>query len=153
MRFPPCLPLALVATQAVAQAAPLPATPLTAAECNQLAEFAPSAAAAPNLQGVWDFAMDVSPRVSRGFMALGPLDGAWGGSLTPYATNSLAIRRLDQQGSAVRMVVASREGDVVFTGKLADDGSVMCGTVAYHGGRVFPMIARQRPSARTYPAR
>jgi hypothetical protein len=153
MRSTLCLVLALAAGPAFAQAGPLPATPLAVAQCDQLADLAPDAAKPPNLQGVWDFSMDTGPQLSRGYMTLGPLDGDWAGSLTPYATNSLAIRRLVQQGSAIRMVVASREGDVVFTGRLAGAGTMMCGTVAYHGGRVYPMIARQRPSPRTYPPR
>lgn len=151
MRSILCLWLAFAATPAFAQAGPLSATPLTMAQCDQLADFAPDAATPPNLQGVWDFTMDTGPQLSRGYMALGPLDGDWAGSLTPYATNSLAIRRLVQQGRAIRMVVASREGDVVFTGRLAVGGKTMCGTVAYHGGRVYPMIARQR-QGRVYPA-
>lgn len=151
MRATLFLLLALAATPAFAQAGPLPPTPLTVGQCDQLADFAPAAATSPNLQGVWDFTMDTGPQLSRGYLALGPLDGDWAGSLTPYATNSLAIRRLVQQGSTIRMVVASREGDVVFTGRLAGGGTIMCGTVAYHGGHVFPMIARQR-QGRVYPA-
>ena len=145
--------LTLAATPASAQASQVPAQALTPAQCNQLGEFAPSSAEPPNLQGVWDFTMDTQPRLSRGFLVLGPVDGAWAGSLTPYATNSLAIRTLVVQAAAVRMVVASREGDVVFTGRLKGDGTMMCGTVAYHGGRVFPMIVHQRPRHRVYPSR
>jgi len=152
MRFISCLPLMLAATPAWAEATPPLTTPLTVSQCDQMSEFGP-ASAAPNLQGIWDFTMDTQPRLSRGFLVLGPVDGAWAGSLTPYATNSLAIRTLVLQASAVRMVVASREGDVVFTGRLMGDGTVMCGAVAYHGGRVFPMIVRQRPPHRVYPPR
>ena len=132
---------ALTSAPAMAQEAP-------AAPCARFAASTP--AAGPDLQGVWDFVMDTGPQLSRGTMALGPIDGAWAGSLTPYATNSLAIRRLTIDGAAVKMVVASREGDVVFTARLFEGGAMMCGTVAYHGGSVFPMIARQRPNL-AYP--
>lgn len=153
MRFKLCLWLTLAACPTLAEPRVLDATPLTVNQCDQLGEFAAGAAPPPNLQGVWDFTMDTQPRLSRGFLVLGPVDGAWAGSLTPYATNSLAIRTLVLQAQAVRMVVASREGDVVFTGRLVGDGTIMCGTVAYHGGRVFPMIVRQRPPHRVYPPR
>jgi hypothetical protein len=132
---------ALVSAPATAQNAP-------AAPCARYTVSTP--ATAPDLQGVWDFVMDTGPQLSRGTMALGPIDGAWAGSLTPYATNSLAIRKLTLDGAAVKMVVASREGDVVFTAGLFEGGAMMCGTVAYHGGRIYPMIARQRP-ALVYP--
>jgi hypothetical protein len=132
---------ALISAPAIGQEAP-------AAPCARYT--AGTIAAAPDLQGVWDFVMDTGSQLSRGTMALGPIDGAWAGSLTPYATNSLAIRGLTLDGTAVRMVVASREGDVVFTAQLVEGGTMMCGTVAYHGGRVYPMIARQRPNL-AYP--
>ena len=44
------------------------------------------------------------------------------------------------------MVVASREGDVLFDGLLSAKGDLMCGTVTYHGGETFPMVAQKRPS-------
>jgi hypothetical protein len=44
------------------------------------------------------------------------------------------------------MVVASREGDVRFDGRLSAKGDFMCGTVTYHGGETFPMVAQKRPS-------
>jgi hypothetical protein len=132
---------ALTSAPAVAQEAPAP-------PCARFSASMPTAA--PDLQGIWDFVMDTGPQLSRGTMALGPIDGAWAGSLTPYATSSLAIRKLTLDGAAVKMVVASREGDVVFTARLVDGGAMMCGAVAYHGGRVFPMIARQRPNL-VYP--
>ncbi len=45
------------------------------------------------------------------------------------------------------MVVASAEGDVLFDGKLSAKGDYMCGTVTYHGGETFPMVAQRRPTS------
>ncbi len=78
-------------------------------------------------------------------MALGPLDGAYAGSLTPEATDTVAVRRLDLTGDVVRMSVASREGEVTFEGRLSADGKSMCGIVNYHGGVAYPMVATLRP--------
>jgi hypothetical protein len=44
----------------------------------------------------------------------------------------------------VRMVVASREGDVQFQGRLTDNGRTMEGIVDYHGGARLPMTATRR---------
>lgn len=98
----------------------------------------------PDLQGLWDFTMRVGERSSPGFFALGPVDGGWAGSLTLYLTNTLAIRVLTVTGDSVRMVVASREGDVVFRGRLIEDGRTMEGIVDYHGGARLPMTATRR---------
>lgn len=97
-----------------------------------------------DLQGLWDFTMRVGERTSTGFFALGPVDGAWAGSLTPDSTNTLAIRVLTVHGDSVRMIVASREGDVPFHGRLTDDGRTMEGIVDYHGGARLPMTATRR---------
>ena len=135
---------AILASIAALTSAPAMAQQTPAAPC---ARFnATPATTAPDLQGIWDFVMDTGPQLSRGIMVLGPIDGAWAGSLTPYATNSLAIRKLTVEGAAVKMAVASREGDVVFTARLVEGGAMMCGTVAYHGGQIFPMIAQHRPN-------
>jgi hypothetical protein len=88
--------------------------------------------------------MRVGERTSIGFFALGPLDGAWAGSLTPDSTNTLAIRVLTVHGDSVRMIVASREGDVPFHGRLTDGGRSMTGIVDYHGGARLPMTATRR---------
>ncbi|MEW5931912.1 MAG: hypothetical protein AB1941_30965 [Gemmatimonadota bacterium] len=98
----------------------------------------------PDLQGLWDFTMRVGERSSPGFFALGPVEAGWAGSLTLYLTNTLAIRVLTVDGDSVRMVVASREGDVVFQGQLTDNGRTMEGIVDYHGGARLPMTATRR---------
>ena len=103
------------------------------------------ARAAVDLQGLWDFTMRVGARTSTGFAALGPLGSGWAGSLTLYSTNTLAIRALTVHGDSVRMAVASREGDVVFHGRLADGGQAMEGIVDYHGGARYPMTLTRRP--------
>jgi hypothetical protein len=146
---------AILAFTAALMAAPALGQPSGTALDPGLCERLPASimATPPNLQGVWDFTMETGERDSRGFMALGPVDDAWAGSLTPYATNSLAIRKLSLDGAGVKMVVASREGDVVFTGRLAGEANMMCGTVNYHGGRVIPMIARLRPGRAYSPGR
>lgn len=118
---------------------PLAATPpaRAAADTTMLAS-------GPDLQGLWDFAMRVGDRPSTGFFALGPVERGWAGSLTPYLTNTLAIRVLTVDGDSVRMVVASREGDVRFQGRLTDNGRTMEGIVEYHGGVRVPMTAIRR---------
>jgi len=98
----------------------------------------------PDLQGLWDFTMRVGERSSPGFFALGPVERGWAGSITMYLTNTLAIRVLTVDGDSVRMVVASREGDVQFRGRLTDDGRTMEGIVEYHGGARLPMTATRR---------
>ena len=98
----------------------------------------------PDLQGLWDFTMRVGDRPSPGFFALGPVEGGWAGSLTLYLTNTLAIRALTVDGDSVRMVVASREGDVIFRGRLTDDGRAMEGIVDYHDGSRLPMAVTRR---------
>lgn len=101
-------------------------------------------ASGPDLQGLWDFTMRVGDRTSPGFLALGPVERGWAGSITMYLTNTLAIRSLTVHGDSVRMVVASREGDVRFHGRLTDGGRTMEGIVDYHGGARLPMIATRR---------
>jgi hypothetical protein len=98
----------------------------------------------PDLQGLWDFTMRVGERTSPGFFALGPVERGWAGSLTLYLTNTLAIRALTVDGDSIRMVVASREGDVRFLGRLTDNGRTMEGIVEYHGGARLPMTATRR---------
>lgn len=98
----------------------------------------------PDLQGLWDFTMRVGERSSPGFFALGPVERGWAGSITMYLTNTLAIRVLTVDADSVRMVVASREGDVLFRARLTDDGRTMEGIVDYHGGARLPMTATRR---------
>ena len=108
------------------------------------AENATTLGGGPDLQGLWDFTMRVGERTSTGFFALGPVERGWAGSLTPDSTNTLAIRVLTVDGDSVRMVVASREGDVRFQGRLTDNGRAMEGIVEYHGGALLPMTATRR---------
>ena len=110
----------------------------------QAAASATAPGDAPDLQGIWDFTMRVGERASPGFFALGPVERGWAGSLTLYLTNTLAIRALTVDGDSVRMIVASREGDVIFHGRLTDDGRRMEGIVDYHGGARHPMTATRR---------
>ncbi len=151
-------PARLVARLAAVTVAALAATLLASATASAqstrstaAATPAPSAAArttalggGPDLQGVWDFTMRVGDRTSPGFLALGPVERGWAGSITMYLTNTLAIRTLTVEGDSVRMVVASREGDVRFHARLTDDGRTMEGIVDYHGGARYPMTATRR---------
>ncbi|WP_284349305.1 hypothetical protein [Roseisolibacter agri] len=138
-------PARLAATLAAASVAALAATLSAAGTVGaQAAAHAPAPAAGPDLQGVWDFTMRVGERTSPGFLALGPVERGWAGSITMYLTNTLAIRTLTVDGDSVRMVVASREGDVRFLGRLADDARTMAGIVEYHGGARLPMTATRR---------
>jgi hypothetical protein len=104
-----------------------------------------AAQGAPDLQGIWDFTMRAGERTSPGFIALGPVDGGWAGSITMYLTNTLAVRRFTVEGDSLHMVVASREGDVTFHALLSEDGREMRGIVEYHGGARLPMVALRRP--------
>ena len=110
----------------------------------QASATAPTLGDGPDLQGLWDFTMRVGERTSPGFFALGPVERGWAGSITMYLTNTLAIRALTVAGDSVRMVVASREGDVRFLARLADDGRTMEGIVEYHNGARLPMTATRR---------
>ena len=143
------LPAVLILSAALAAAAPLQAEPVTPslAAC-EAAPFVP-AGEAPDQQGQWDVLMMVGETPSPGLLALGPMDGAYAGSLTPYRTNTVAVRRLTLDGGAVRMSVASREGEVVFEGRLTGGPGTMCGTVHYHGGQKLPMVAVRRANAYT----
>ena len=111
---------------------------------------APSAGAAapggePDLAGLWDFHMDVGGVPSFGLLTLGRLDGRYAGTLTPVRTAPVIVRSLAVSGRTVRMVVGSAEGDVAYDAVLSGAGDRMCGTVTYHGGRLYPMVAQRRP--------
>ncbi|WP_187107727.1 hypothetical protein [Sphingomonas xanthus] len=95
--------------------------------------------------------MDVGGTPSFGLLSIGLVDGGYGGSLTPVRTAPVVLRRIDLAGDKIHMVVASREGDVLFDGTLSPKGDRMCGIVTYHGGQSFPMMAQKRPS--TYLSR
>ena len=141
-----CLHAVPILSAALALAAPLRAQPVTPSlSACAAAPYVP-AGAAPDLQGQWDFLIQVGATPSPGLMALGPMDGAYAGSLTPYRTNTVAIRRLTLDRGAVTMSVASREGEVRFEGHLRGGPDTMCGRVIYHGGQVLQMVAVRRPS-------
>lgn len=112
---------------------------------------APAGSEAPNLHGHWDFLMVPRGAPSFGLMSIGFVGADYGGSLAPTRTAPVVLRRIDVNGNGVRMVVASTEGDVLFDGRVSAKGDFMCGTVTYHGGETFPMIAHKRPS--TYQSR
>lgn len=106
---------------------------------------------APNLHGHWDFLMAVGGEPSFGLMSIGFVGDAYGGSLAPVRTAPVVLRSITLTGNAIHMVVASRDGDVLFDGRLAAGGKRMCGTVTYHGGNSFPMVAQKRPSTYQSP--
>lgn len=143
------LTLALLAALTFpAGAAAQPPAPLTLA-CD--AGIVPAGAEAPNLHGHWDFVMVPRGLPSFGLMSIGFVGADYGGSLAPTRTAPVVLRKVSLEGNAIHMVVASREGDVLFDGKLSAKGDFMCGTVTYHSGDTFPMIAQKRPSAYQSP--
>jgi hypothetical protein len=101
---------------------------------------------APNLQGHWDFLMVPRGTPSFGLMSIGFVGADYSGSLAPARTAPVVLRKLSMAGNSIHMVVASTEGDVRFDGKLSAKGDFMCGTVTYHGGETFPMVAQKRPT-------
>lgn len=101
---------------------------------------------APNLHGHWDFLMVPRGTPSFGLMSIGFVGADYGGSLSPVRTAPVVLRNITLSGNSVHMVVASREGDVLFDGRLSAKGDFMCGTVTYHGGETFPMVAQKRLS-------
>jgi hypothetical protein len=107
---------------------------------------------APNLHGHWDFLMVPRGAPSFGLMSIGFVGAEYGGSLAPARTAPVVLRRITVTGDRVSMVVASTEGDVLFDGRLSAKGDFMCGTVTYHGGETFPMVAQKRPSAYQSPS-
>ena len=142
-----CLHAVLILSATLAMPASLRAEPvspsLTACEA---ARYVPPGEA-PDLAGQWDILMQVGAAPSPGLMALGHMDGAYAGSLTPYRTNTVVVRRLTLDRGAVNMSVASREGEVLFEGHLTGNPDTMCGTVLYHGGQRFQMVAVRRPTS------
>jgi hypothetical protein len=101
---------------------------------------------APNLHGHWDFLMVPRGIPSFGLMSIGFVGTDYGGSLAPSRTAPVVLRKVSLTGNSIHMVVASTEGDVLFDGRLSAKGDYMCGTVTYHGGETFPMVAQKRPS-------
>ena len=138
--------MTLALAAAVAAPAAMAAQPVTPIPVNCDAGAATAGGEAPNLHGNWDFLMDVGGTPSFGLLSIGLVDGGYGGSLTPVRTAPVVVRRITLTGNSIHMVVASREGDVLFDGRLSANGDRMCGTVTYHSGRTFPMVAQKRPS-------
>lgn len=136
--------LALAAAFAVPAA--LAAQPATSVAMNCDAGVAASGAEAPNLHGHWDFLMVPRGIPSFGLMSIGFVGADYGGSLAPVRTAPVVLRKVSLTGNSIQMIVASRDGDVRFDGKLSSKGDFMCGTVTYHGGETFPMVAQKRPS-------
>jgi len=137
--------LALAAAFAPATIAAQPATSI-AVNCGTSAGAAPAGGEAPILHGNWDFLMDVGGEPSFGLMSIGYFGGAYGGTVTPVRTAPVVLRTITLSGNSIHMVVASPDGDILFDGTLSPKGDRMCGTVTYHGGRTFPMLAQKRPS-------
>lgn len=105
-----------------------------------------------NLHGHWDFLMVPRGTPSFGLMSIGFVGSEYGGSLAPTRTAPVVLRGITVTGWSVRMTVASREGDVFFDGKISSKGDFLCGTVTYHGGEKFPMIAHKRPMVYQSPS-
>lgn len=122
------------------------AQPITSIPVNCSGQAATAGAEAPNLHGNWDFLFDAGGTPNFGLLSIGLIDGGYGGSLTPVGTAPVVVRRISLTGDSIHMAVASREGDVLFDGKLSAKGDRMCGTVTYHDGRTFAMVAQKRPS-------
>lgn len=142
--------MTLALASAFAAPAPVAAQPATpiAVKCD--AGAASAGGEAPNLHGHWDFLMVHRGMPSFGLMSIGFVGADYGGSLAPTRTAPVVLRKITLTGNSINMVVASREGDVLFDGRLSAKGDFMCGTVTYHGGETFPMVAHKRPSA--YPS-
>lgn len=143
--------MTLVLAAAIAAPAAANAEPVTSIPVNCGAGAAPTSGEAPNLHGNWDFLFDAGGTPNFGLLSIGFIDGAYSGSLTPVATAPVVVRTITANGNSIHMAVASREGDVLFDGRLSVTGDRMCGTVTYHDGRTFPMVAQKRPS--TYQSR
>ncbi|HEU0284986.1 MAG TPA: hypothetical protein VFR52_07585 [Sphingomicrobium sp.] len=107
---------------------------------------APAGGEVPNLHGHWDFLMVPRGLPSFGLMSIGFVGADYGGSLAPSRTAPVVLRKVTLTGNNIQLVVASREGDVLFDGRLSAKGDFMCGNVTYHGGETFPMVAQRRPS-------
>lgn len=135
---------ALIAAVSAPAAVAAQSIPSIAVNCGPSGDVAGSES--PNLHGNWDFLMDVGGTPSFGLLSIGQVDGGYGGSLTPVRTAPVVLRKITLSGNSIHMVTASREGDVRFDGRLSPKGDRMCGTVTYHGGRSFTMVAQKRPS-------
>jgi hypothetical protein len=140
-----CLTILALAAALAAPAA-VAAQPVTSIAVNCGAGEAAADGEAPILHGNWDFLMDVGGEPSFGLMSIGVFGDSYGGSVTPARTAPVVLRSVTLTGNLIRMAVASPDGDILFEGALSARGDRMCGTVTYHGGRTFPMVAQKRPS-------
>jgi len=144
--------MTLALAAAFAAPAAVAAQPATSITLNCDAGPAVAGGEAPNLHGHWDFLMVPRGTPSFGLLSIGLVDGGYGGSLTPVRTAPVVLRTITLTGNSVHMVVASREGDVLFDGRLSAKCDLMCGTVTYHGGETFPMVAQKRASTYQSPS-
>jgi hypothetical protein len=140
-----CL-IMLALAAALAAPAAVAAQPATSIALSCDAGAAAANGEAPNLHGHWDFLMVPRGTPSFGLMSIGFVGADYGGSLAPVRTAPVVLRQITLTGNSIHMVVASTEGDVLFDGRLSAKGDLMCGTVTYHGGETFPMVAQKRPS-------
>ena len=138
---------------AFAAPAALAAQPAPSIAVNCDAGTAAAGGEEPNLHGHWDFLMVPRGTPSFGLMSIGFVGADYGGSLAPVRTAPVVLRGITVNDNRIHMVVASREGDVLFDGRLSAKGDFMCGTVTYHDGETFPMVAQRRPSAYQSPPR
>ena len=138
--------MTLALTASLAAPAAVAAQPAMSIAVNCDAGAATAGGEAPNLHGNWDFLMVPRGTPSFGLMSIGFVGADYGGSLAPARTAPVVLRTISVTGNSIHMVVASREGDVRFDGRLSAKGDLMCGTVTYHGGETFPMVAQKRPS-------
>jgi hypothetical protein len=138
--------ITLALAAALAAPAAVAAQPARSIAVNCDAGPAAAGGEAPNLHGQWDFLMVPRGTPSFGLMSIGFVGAEYGGSLAPVRTAPVVLRKITLAGNSIQMVVASREGDVLFDGRLSAKGDFMCGTVTYHGGETFPMVAQRRPS-------
>lgn len=138
--------MALALAASLTTPAPVAAQPATPIAVNCDGGAATASGEAPNLHGHWDFLMVPRGLPSFGIMSIGFVGADYGGSLAPVRTAPVVLRKVTLAGNSIQMVVASREGDVMFDGRLSAKGDFMCGTVTYHGGETFPMVAQKRPS-------
>jgi hypothetical protein len=147
-----CLMMTLALAAALAAPAPVAAqaAPPIAVICD--AGPAATGGEAPNLHGHWDFLMVPRGTPSFGLMSIGFVGADYGGSLAPVRTAPVVLRKIALTGNSVHMVVASTEGDVLFDARISAKGDYMCGTVTYHGGEKFPMVAQKRPSTYQSPS-
>ncbi len=142
--------LALVTAFAAPGATAAQSAPAIAVQCDVGA--ARESGEAANLHGHWDFLMVPRGTPSFGLMSIGFVGADYGGSLAPVRTAPVVLRKISVAGNRVHMVVAATEGDVIFDGKLSAKGDYMCGTVTYHGGETFPIVAQKRPSTYQSPS-